>query len=206
MKQGYILLLSGPSGAGKSTLLSKLLEDFKDELYFSVSYTTRAPREKEKDGINYNFISKDSFEKKIQNGDFLEHAKVHDNYYGTSLKEVLDALNANKIVVFDIDVQGFMQVKNSLKDKLCSVFVSTKDLFTLKQRLNNRATNDDNLKQRLHNASLEMNFLKEYDYFIINDDVNIAYDELKNIFKAEKLRITRYNVDNILQLWNDKGE
>lgn len=206
MKQGYILLLSGPSGAGKSTLLSKLLEDFKDELYFSVSYTTRAPREKEKDGINYNFISKDSFEKKIQNGDFLEHAKVHDNYYGTSLKEVLDALNANKIVVFDIDVQGFMQVKKSLKDKLCSVFVSTKDLFTLKQRLNNRATNDDNLKQRLHNASLEMNFLKEYDYFIINDDVNIAYDELKNIFKAEKLRITRYNVDNILQLWNDKGE
>lgn len=206
MKQGYILLLSGPSGAGKSTLLSKLLEDFKDELYFSVSYTTRAPREKEKDGINYNFISKDSFEKKIQNGDFLEYAKVHDNYYGTSLKEVLDALNANKIVVFDIDVQGFMQVKNSLKDKLCSVFVSTKDLFTLKQRLNNRATNDDNLKQRLHNASLEMNFLKEYDYFIINDDVNIAYDELKNIFKAEKLRITRYNVDNILQLWNDKGE
>ena len=206
MKQGYILLLSGPSGAGKSTLLSKLLEDFKDELYFSVSYTTRAPREKEKDGINYNFISKDSFEKKIQNGDFLEHAKVHDNYYGTSLKEVLDALNANKIVVFDIDVQGFMQVKNSLKDKLCSVFISTKDLFTLKQRLNNRATNDDNLKQRLHNASLEMNFLKEYDYFIINDDVNIAYDELKNIFKAEKLRITRYNVDNILQLWNDKGE
>lgn len=206
MKQGYILLLSGPSGAGKSTLLSKLLEDFKDELYFSVSYTTRAPREKEKDGINYHFISKDSFEKKIQNGDFLEYAKVHDNYYGTSLKEVLDALNANKIVVFDIDVQGFMQVKNSLKDKLCSVFVSTKDLFTLKQRLNNRATNDDNLKQRLHNASLEMNFLKEYDYFIINDDVNIAYDELKNIFKAEKLRITRYNVDNILQLWNDKGE
>lgn len=206
MKQGYILLLSGPSGAGKSTLLSKLLGDFKDELYFSVSYTTRAPREKEKDGINYHFISKDSFEKKIQNGDFLEYAKVHDNYYGTSLKEVLDALNANKIVVFDIDVQGFMQVKNSLKDKLCSVFVSTKDLFTLKQRLNNRATNDDNLKQRLHNASLEMNFLKEYDYFIINDDVNIAYDELKNIFKAEKLRITRYNVDNILQLWNDKGE
>lgn len=206
MKQGYILLLSGPSGAGKSTLLSKLLEDFKDELYFSVSYTTRAPREKEKDGINYNFISKDSFEKKIQNGDFLEYAKVHDNYYGTSLKEVLDALNANKIVVFDVDVQGFMQVKKSLKDKLCSVFVSTKDLFTLKQRLNNRATNDDNLKQRLHNASLEMNFLKEYDYFIINDDVNIAYDELKNIFKAEKLRITRYNVDNILQLWNDKGE
>ncbi|ASQ30011.1 deoxyguanylate kinase / guanylate kinase [Campylobacter avium LMG 24591] len=206
MKQGYILLLSGPSGAGKSTLLSKLLEDFKDELYFSVSYTTRAPREKEKDGINYHFISRDSFEKKIQNGDFLEYAKVHDNYYGTSLKEVLDALNANKIVVFDIDVQGFMQVKNSLKDKLCSVFVSTKDLFTLKQRLNNRATNDDNLKQRLHNASLEMNFLKEYDYFIINDDVNIAYDELKNIFKAEKLRITRYNVDNILQLWNDKGE
>lgn len=206
MKQGYILLLSGPSGAGKSTLLSKLLGDFKDELYFSVSYTTRAPREKEKDGINYHFISKDSFEKKIQNGDFLEYAKVHDNYYGTSLKEVLDALNANKIVVFDIDVQGFMQVKKSLKDKLCSVFVSTKDLFTLKQRLNNRATNDDNLKQRLHNASLEMNFLKEYDYFIINDDVNIAYDELKNIFKAEKLRITRYNVDNILQLWNDKGE
>ena len=200
------MLLSGPSGAGKSTLLSKLLGDFKDELYFSVSYTTRAPREKEKDGINYHFISKDSFEKKIQNGDFLEYAKVHDNYYGTSLKEVLDALNANKIVVFDIDVQGFMQVKNSLKDKLCSVFVSTKDLFTLKQRLNNRATNDDNLKQRLHNASLEMNFLKEYDYFIINDDVNIAYDELKNIFKAEKLRITRYNVDNILQLWNDKGE
>ncbi|WP_297192965.1 guanylate kinase [uncultured Campylobacter sp.] len=201
MKESFIFLISGPSGAGKSTLLSKLLEDFKDELYFSISHTTRKPRNGEKDGIDYHFISKDEFEKKIKQDNFLEYALVHNNYYGTSINEVQKALNLGKIVVFDIDVQGFLIAREKFKDKICSVFISTKTSSELEKRLNNRNSMDANLKDRLINAEKEIKFLKEYDYLIINEDIAKSYTALKNIFLAEKLRIKRYNLDKILQEW-----
>lgn len=201
MKETFIFLISGPSGAGKSTLLSKLLEDFKDELYFSISHTTRKPRNGEKDGIDYHFISKDEFEKKIKQDNFLEYALVHNNYYGTSINEVQKALNLGKIVVFDIDVQGFLIAREKFKDKICSVFISTKTSSELEKRLNNRNSMDANLKDRLINAEKEIKFLKEYDYLIINEDIAKSYTALKNIFLAEKLRIKRYNLDKILQEW-----
>ena len=201
MKESFIFLISGPSGAGKSTLLSKLLEDFKDELYFSISHTTRKPRNGEKDGIDYHFISKDEFEKKIKQDNFLEYALVHNNYYGTSINEVQKALNLGKIVVFDIDVQGFLIAREKFKDKICSVFISTKTSSELEKRLNNRNSMDANLKDRLINAEKEIKFLKEYDYLIINEDIAKSYTALKNIFLAEKLRIKRYNIDKILQEW-----
>lgn len=201
MKESFIFLISGPSGAGKSTLLSKLLEDFKDELYFSISHTTRKPRNGEKDGIDYHFISKDEFEKKIKQDNFLEYALVHNNYYGTSINEVQKALNLGKIVVFDIDVQGFLIAREKFKDKICSVFISTKTSSELEKRLNNRNSMDENLKDRLINAEKEIKFLKEYDYLIINEDIAKSYTALKNIFLAEKLRIKRYNLDKILQEW-----
>lgn len=202
MKESFIFIISGPSGAGKSTLLSKLLEDFKDELYFSISHTTRKPRNGEKDGINYHFISKDEFEKKIKQDNFLEYALVHNNYYGTSINEVQEALKLGKIVIFDIDVQGFLIARKKFKDKICSVFISTKTSSELERRLNNRNSMEANLKDRLINAEKEMAFLKEYDYLIINEDITKSYAALKNIFLAEKLRIKRYNLDKILQDWN----
>ncbi len=203
MKESFIFLVSGPSGAGKSTLLSKLLKEFKDELYFSISHTTRKARNTEIDGVDYHFISKEDFENKIKNDEFLEYALVHNNYYGTSITEVKKALQLGKIVVFDIDVQGFLITRNKFKDELCSVFISTKTLSDLEKRLNGRNSQDKNLKDRLANAQKEMNSLKEYDYLIINDDLTSSYAKLKNIFLAEKLRIKRYNLDKILQEWKN---
>lgn len=116
-----ILLISGPSGSGKSSLIKRLFAEF-DNLYFSISSTTRAPREGEKDGVNYYFISKEEFEKGIANGEFLEWACVHNNFYGTNLRPVKAALDAGKVVVFDIDVQGFELANKHYKDEITSVF------------------------------------------------------------------------------------
>ena len=104
-KKGAILIISGPSGCGKSTLLKEVYKDIKD-YYFSISTTTRAPRVGETNGVDYFFVTKEEFESDIKNGDFLEYAKVHDNYYGTSLKPINNALSEGKLVIFDIDVQG----------------------------------------------------------------------------------------------------
>ena len=120
---GAILVLSGPSGAGKSTLLNKIIDDV-GECYFSISTTTRAPRKGEKDGVDYFFVSEDEFKKDIEKEMFLEHAYVHGNYYGTSLKPVKEALKDGKLVIFDIDVQGNTIVTNRLGDIVTSVFIS----------------------------------------------------------------------------------
>lgn len=198
--KGYVLLISGPSGAGKSTLLARLTSEFKDELYFSVSCTTRKPRDGEINGVNYHFISEDDFKKGIDEGLFLEYAFVHSHFYGTRAKETQQALNAGKIVIFDIDVQGFHLVRDKLKDSLTSVFITTKNAKELKNRLLSRATNDD-IEKRLANAKDEMKALCEYDYLIINEDLERSYAQLKSIFMAQKLKLSCYNADTILQEW-----
>lgn len=133
--QGFVLLISGPSGAGKSTLLKKLFDEFEDELYFSISSTTRKPREGEKNGIHYHFISHEEFQKGIDSDHFLEWARVHENFYGTSLKHTQNALDNGKIVVFDIDVQGFKIARKKMADKIVSVFITTKNKDELKKDL-----------------------------------------------------------------------
>ena len=206
MNKSYILVVSGPSGAGKSTLLSKLLEDFKDKLYFSISYTTRVPRANEKDGVDYNFINKEKFEEYIQNDLFLEWANVHENYYGTSLKHTLDALNDDKIVVFDIDVQGYLMVKNKLKDLVKSVFITTNSKNELKKRLIKRNTDKiETLQKRLDNATKEMKSIVDYDYLIINEDIEQSYNKLKSILNAELIKSNNYNLEKLQNDWN-KGE
>lgn len=198
--KGYVLLISGPSGAGKSTLLARLTAEFKDELYFSVSCTTRAPRDGEKDGVSYHFISEDEFKEGIKKGMFLEYAFVHSHYYGTLIKETEEALQQGKVVIFDIDVQGFHLVRDKLKDTLISVFITSKNAKELENRLLSRKA-DENIQKRLINAKDEMNALNEYDYLIINDDLERAYKELKSIFIAQKLKITRYNANDIIKRW-----
>ncbi len=199
-------MISGPSGVGKSTLLSKLFTEFKDELYFSISSTTRKPRNGEKDGEHYHFITQDEFQQDIKNGYFLEWALVHQNYYGTSLKQTQEALSQGKIVIFDIDVQGFHQIVEKLDEKIVSVFIITKDKEELKKRLIKRnADTIEHLEQRLENARLEMKELDKYDYLIINENLEQSYEALKSILITQKIRTDGQNLEQIRTLWN-KGE
>ncbi|MCH5336941.1 MAG: guanylate kinase [Campylobacter sp.] len=204
--RNFILVVSGPSGVGKSTLLSKLFTEFKEELYFSISSTTRSPREGEINGKHYFFVTQQEFEQGIENEEFLEWAKVHKNYYGTSLKQTQNALEKGKIVVFDIDVQGFNIVKEKLKDKIVSVFIMTPNKEELKKRLIKRNTDTmEDLEKRLENARDEMKELFKYDYLIVNDDLERSYEALKSILIAQKIKTKRQNLEQIQILWN-KGE
>ena len=203
--RAQILLLSGPSGSGKSTLLARLFAEFSN-IYFSISSTTRLPRAGEKDGVNYHFISVDEFEKDIKNGLFLEWARVHGNYYGTSLKPVLEALNNGKIVVFDIDVQGYFLAQKKYSKLITSVFLTTKNASELENRLKNRASETpESIKERLKNASKEMKHIDKYDYIIINDDINKAYNELRAVFVSMGVKSSNINATEFLKSWNNKG-
>lgn len=204
--KGFIFLISGPSGAGKSTLLTRLFAEFEEELYFSISSTTRTPREGEVHGEDYFFISREEFEAGIKNDEFLEWANVHENYYGTSLKQTKEALNQGKIVVYDIDVQGFHIAKEKLKDKIVSVFITTKDKEELKKRLLKRNTDTiTHLQKRLDNAELEMKELDAYDFLIINDDLEQSYEALKSILITQKFKTKNQNLEQIQISWN-KGD
>jgi len=144
---GVVLVLSGPSGSGKSSLINSVKDELGD-YYFSISTTSREPRGQEVDGREYFFVSKDEFKKDIAEGAFLEYAKVHGNYYGTSLKNVYDALSENKMVLFDIDVQGHDSLKNILGDIMTSVFITPPTSQTLEKRLRTRATDDEDVIQK----------------------------------------------------------
>ncbi|MBQ2430717.1 MAG: guanylate kinase [Campylobacter sp.] len=199
--KGRILLISGPSGSGKSTLINRLMKEEKD-IYFSISCTTREIRQGEKDGVDYYFLSVDEFKKGIENGEFLEWALVHKNYYGTSLKPVLKAFEENKVVIFDIDVQGFDIARSKFKDEITSVFITTKSSTELRTRLEKRGTNSqEDIERRLNNAVGEMSHIKDYDFLLINDDLEKAYQNLKSIFKSLKCRTKYANLSEFIDKW-----
>jgi len=202
-KNGAILVLSGPSGAGKSSLINKIIDDIGD-CYFSISTTTRPKRDGEEDGVHYHFVTKDEFEKDIEDGHFLEYATVHSNYYGTSLKPVKEALEAKKLVIFDIDVQGNEAVVKRLGDITTSVFVTTPSLSELKRRLHNRSTDsDDVIENRIKMAKEEVKRVNEYDFLVINDDLDEAAEILKTIAKAARLKISSKDINEFMQKWED---
>ena len=200
-KPGVLLLMSGPSGAGKSTLCTPLLETEK-RLSFSVSCTTRAPRQGEVEGSHYHFVSKDEFKQKIRQGDFLEWAEVHGNFYGTLKSEVEEHILAGNDVLLDIDVQGAMQIREmlaeqnrlypdkfSLFDAIVYVFVTPPSFEALKQRLEARGTETaTSLKKRLDNALFEIKHQLEYDFIIVNDKLEKARADLKAILSAARCR------------------
>ncbi|MBF7044078.1 guanylate kinase [Campylobacter volucris] len=202
---GQILIISGPSGAGKSTLLQRLFKE-KENIYFSISSTTRAPRENEKNGVDYHFISEAEFKQGIENGEFLEWALVHKNYYGTSLIPVKKALEDGKSVIFDIDVQGFCIAKEKMPNFITSVFVTTKNKKELEKRLLKRNTDKiEDIGKRLENASEEMKFLSQYDFLIINEDLETSYKQLEAVFEVSKIKSKKFNLEQIQIQWN-KGD
>ncbi len=196
-----ILVLSGPSGAGKSTIIDAASSEI-GEYYFSVSTTTREARDGEIDGVDYNFVSKDEFEKGIDDGDFLEYAKVHDNYYGTSLKPVKEALSAGKLVIFDIDVQGHRLVKEAMGDRVVSAFITPPTLKELESRLYSRGSdNSDIIEKRVQNAKDEIKAIDEYDYVIINDNIQRAKESFVSIAKASRLKWSKRKRDEFVKGW-----
>lgn len=198
---GSILVLSGPSGCGKSSLVSEILKRYHD-IYFSISTTTRTIREGEKEGVNYHYISKSQFEKEIEEEQFLEYAKVHDNYYGTSLKPVKKALSDGKLVIFDIDVQGHEIVKKQFDDILTSLFITTPTAEILRGRLLGRGTDSvEVIEMRLKNSRIEMDRVDEYDFLLINDDFEQTLEKFSAIVQVSRMKIDKKSKDNFINKW-----
>ncbi len=198
---GAILVLSGPSGAGKSTIINAASDEI-GEYYFSISTTTRSPRMGEADGRDYFFVSKEAFEEDIKTGNFLEHALVHGNYYGTSLKPVRAALKEDKLVIFDIDVQGHRLVRAKLDDITTSVFIVPPTLSELENRLRSRCTDDEAvIRKRLANAKKEIDAVGEYDFAILNDDIESAAAEFTIIAKAARLKRSKSEEKVFVREW-----
>lgn len=190
MSEGFLLVVSGPSGSGKGTVCNKLM-DRNDDVIFSVSTTTRNPREGEVDGKNYFFIDENKFEEMVEKDEFLEHAKVHNNYYGTPRKFVIDEIEQGDIVLLEIDVQGALQVKENYEN-VVFVFLLPPSMEELENRIVNRGTESkEDIERRLKNAYKEINHIEHYDYFLINDDLDQAVLDIESIIKAEKLKIKR---------------
>ncbi|MBR1626780.1 MAG: guanylate kinase [Bacteroidales bacterium] len=173
------LIVSAPSGSGKTTILKKLFEKYPDIFGFSISATTRKPRQGEVNAKDYYFISPEEFGNKLADNEFLEYEQVYENLYYGTLKSEIERINAlNKYPVFDVDVKGGMNIKKHLGDRAFSIFIMPPSLEILKQRLLNRKTeSEDSLKKRLDRAEMEMAYSECFDLVVINDDLDKAVEE-----------------------------
>lgn len=203
MEKGAILIISGPSGCGKSTLLKNVYKEI-DDYYFSISSTTREPREGEVDGVDYLFMTKEDFQEDIKMGNFLEWAEVHGNYYGTSIKPIKKALKKGKLVIFDIDVQGHDIVRKKMDYAVTSVFITTPTLKELNDRLTSRGTDSkDVIEKRVTNAKHEIKYFQKYDYFLVNDDLEQASKRLVSIANITRVKSKLFDKDEIVNNWLD---
>jgi guanylate kinase len=190
-RRGLMLVLSSPSGAGKTTLSRRLLES-DAEIEMSVSATTRKPRPGEQEGRDYFFLSTEDFGIMRNRGEFLEHAKVFGNYYGTPRAPVEDALSRGQDVLFDIDWQGTQQLDETAQEDIVKVFILPPSVHDLEKRLKARAQDPaEVVAERMAKASDEISHYQEYEYIIINEDMDRAFAELQAILKAERLRRRR---------------
>lgn len=182
-KRGVLFVFSGPSGVGKGTLKAKLFEEFADRIAYSVSATTRGPREGEVDGKDYFFISRQEFERRVKNNEFLEHAEFAGNSYGTPRAYVEKLLDSGMNVVLEIDVQGALQVMKSMPECV-SVFILPPSFEELEHRLRGRGTEtEEKVRERLETAKRELPYAPQYDYQIVNGgDIEAAYQSLRDVF------------------------
>ena len=186
-KRGSLIVLSGPSGVGKSTVVAQLLSE-RENIHFSVSFTTRAPRVGEEDGVNYNFVDKAEFERMIVAGELLEYAQYVGNYYGTSLKIIQDKLEQGVDVLLDIEVQGAATVRAKCPDAAL-IFIIPPSFEELSRRLHGRNTDDEEvINGRLKQAREEYKQIPNYDYLVVNDKVSEAVAEIEAILLAHECR------------------
>lgn len=186
-----LIVLSGPSGVGKGTVRKAIFEQGGNDFVYSVSMTTRQPREGEVNGEDYYFVSKAEFEAEIANGGMLEYAQYVDNYYGTPLKYINKTLDEGYDVFLEIEVQGAMQVREKMPDGVY-IFLTPPDLKELKNRLVGRGTDSiEVIDKRIETAITEIKMMQNYDYAVVNDEVPLAVDRIKDIIRAEHLSVNR---------------
>lgn len=191
MKRGVLIVLSGPSGVGKGTVRKALFEETDIDFQYSISMTTRNPREGEMNGEDYFFVTREEFEKNIAEGNMLEYAEYVGNYYGTPKTFIDDTLASGRDVFLEIEVQGALQVKEKMPEG-AYIFLTPPDLDALKERLVGRGTEDmDVINKRVNTAASEIRMMANYDYAVVNDEVENAVRRIKDIVKVERLRVNR---------------
>ncbi|MCZ8178261.1 MAG: guanylate kinase [Rhizobium sp.] len=190
-RRGLMLVISSPSGAGKSTI-ARTLMDRDQQISLSVSVTTRPRRQSEIEGVHYHFVSQREFERLRDSDSLLEWAQVHGNYYGTPREAVETAMGEGRDMLFDIDWQGAQQLQEKMSADVVSIFILPPTMAELQSRLHRRAEDTEEVIQtRLNNSRAEIAHWREYDYVIVNDDLNSAFDAVQSIVKAERLRRDR---------------
>ena len=195
MNRGTLFIISAPSGTGKGTIVAQLLAS-DPSIYFSVSATTRSPREGEVDGVNYLFISRDEFINLIDNGGMLEHAEFCGNFYGTPKKEVDDNLDKGRDVILEIETVGAAKVMSACPEAV-SIFILPPSLSELRRRLEKRGTDSPEvIERRIAEARAEVEMSRNYDFVVVNDDLDEAVDQIKAVMSASK-RMSKQNQDTI---------
>ncbi len=198
-ERGLLVVLSGPSGVGKGTVRKALFDMPDQNLKYSVSMTTRKKRPGEVDGKDYYFVSREEFEKRLEEGKFLEHAEFVGNYYGTPLDKVEDDLQAGNEVILEIEVEGALQVRNKVKDAVL-IFLVPPKREALYQRLRSRGTESEEvIQERIKKADREFKLAYKYDYIVVNDEVANAADRIMAIIRAEHAKTER-SIHNYLKL------
>jgi guanylate kinase len=188
---GNLFIVAAPSGGGKTSLVRQLVTTF-DNTMVSISHTTRAPRPGEQDGVDYNFISENTFLTMLNQGDFIEYAQVFNNLYGTSKMQIIENLKRGKDILFDIDWQGAKQLKKIFPDAV-TIFILPPSLESLQERLLSRGQDSpDVVRHRMDNALHEISHYQDFEYLILNDNFDKALVELKNIILVNRLRTTRH--------------